>query len=173
MLIEWIATIALGFGAAGVVMILRRFSGGSIPRFAIPAAAGAAMIGFAIWSEYSWFSRTTAALPPGVVITGSHSVSSGFRPWSYIVPFVNRFSAVDRASIRRNERAPGQVMIDLLLVTRNAPAANLPLLVDCTGKRRANIVDGVTFDSDGVPVGAEWHPLESGDPLIDAVCGAT
>jgi len=171
MLIEWIATVALGFGAAGVVMILRRFAGNAIPRFATPAAAGLAMLGFSIWSEYSWFPRTTAALPPEVVVTGSHAEASGFRPWTYVVPFVNRFSAVNRASIRRNERVPGQVMIDMLLISRHAPVVKLPLLIDCAGPRRADIVDGVTFDADGAAVGADWRPLAPDDLLAGAVCG--
>jgi len=169
-LIEWVATAAIGFGAAGVMLLLRIVTRRTLPRFATPAAAGLAMIGFVIWSEYSWFPRTVAALPPEVVVTGSHAEPSAFRPWTYVRPFVNRFSAVDRGSIRRNARVPGQIMIEILLFNRHGPTAKLPLLVDCDGHRRANIVDGVTFDANGAATDAEWHALEPDDPLIGAAC---
>lgn len=173
MLIELIATFALGVGAAGTAMLLRRIVGDAIPRYAVPFAAGLAMIGFTLWSEYSWYSRTVSALPPKVVVTQSHAESSSYRPWTYLKPFVSRFAAVDQASIRRNDRLPGHVLINILLFTRHGPTASLPLLIDCVGNRRADIVDGVTFDADGAATGADWYPIPPEDPLIGAACRET
>lgn len=173
MLIEWIGTVAIGFGAAGVVLLLRFVTRKALPRFALPAAAGLAMLGFTIWNEYSWFARTTAALPPEAVVTLSHAEPSAFRPWTYLSPFVSRFAAVDRAGIRRNERVPGQVLVEILLFNRHGPTAKVPVLVDCGGHRRADIADGITFDADGAPTNAEWHEMKPDDPLIGAVCDGT
>jgi hypothetical protein len=43
-------------------------------------------------------------------------------------------------------------------------------LVDCAANRRANLIDGATFDDDGTVIGASWQPLDTDDPLRLAVC---
>lgn len=169
---ELIATFALGFCAAGVVMVLRRFIPKRLPRWLTPLAAGLAMICFTLWSEYTWFSRTEAALPESFEIVTRHEHSSIFRPWTQVSPFVDRFSAVDKNALRRNEQVPGQIMAEVLMVTRHSGNARLPVLIDCPGTRRADLSDGMKFDEAGALVGAVWFQLTSDDPLLKAVCKA-
>lgn len=61
MLLDFISTVSAGFGMAGVVLIvgliLRRLAGITLPRWAVPASVGLAMLAFAVWNEYSWFAR--------------------------------------------------------------------------------------------------------------------
>lgn len=173
MLLELIAAVAAGFAGAGIGLVLRHLSAGKLPRFFIPAMAGVAMLGFMIWTEYTWFSRTAETLPQEVVVLSSHSEQAAWRPWTYLHPLVTRFAAVDPLSIRRNDKVPGQLMLDVLLFARHAPAAKLPVLIDCVGRRRADIVDGMQFDDDGAVVGADWMPVSSNDPLTAAVCPDT
>ena len=173
MLIQFIATVAAGFAGAGIGMLLRRISAGKLPRFFTPALAGVAMLGFLIWFEYTWFSRTAETLPEGVVVTSSHSEQAVWRPWTYLRPLVTGFAAVDRASIRRNDKVPGQLMVELYIFTRRAPVAKLPVLIDCVGRRRADIADGMQFDDDGGVVAADWVPIASNDPLAGSVCPGT
>ena len=170
MLMELIATFALGFAAAGVVMIIRRFFPASLPRWATPLAAGLAMIGFTLWSEYTWFSRTEAALPDSFAVVTRHEHSSIFRPWTQIAPFVDRFSVIDKDALRHNEQLPGQIMTEVVMVSRHGGNAKLPVLVDCPGTRRADLSDGMKFDEAGALVDANWFELTSDDPLLKTVC---
>lgn len=172
MLIELIATFALGFAAAGVVMTLRRFAPVKLPRWSTPAAAGLAMIGFTLWSEYTWFSRTEAALPDSFEIVTRHEHSSMFRPWTQLAPYIDRFSAIDTQALRRNDQVPGQIMTEVLMVARHGGNAKLPVLIDCPGARRADLSDGMKFDATGSLVDADWHRLTSDDPLLKKVCSA-
>ncbi len=167
---ELIATFAIGFCAAGAVMLLRRFFPALLPRWTTPAAAGLTMVGFMLWSEYTWFSRTQAGLPPSFAVVTQHEHSSIFRPWTKISPFIDRFSVVDTAALRRNEKLPGQVMTEVLMVARHGGNAKVPVLIDCPGTRRADLSDGMKFDDTGALVDAKWYQLTSEDPLLKTVC---
>jgi hypothetical protein len=173
MLFGLIATVAAGLAGAGIAMLLRRLSGGQLPRYIVPGTAGAAMFAFLIWNEYTWYSRTAAALPEGVVVFSSYPERMAWRPWTLLAPVTERFAAVDRGSIRRNENLPSQVMADVLLIGRRAPVARLPVLVDCDGPRRAEIPGGPEFDADGTLANANWTDLPPDDPLAGAVCSDT
>ena len=65
MVLELMATFCAGLGAAGLMMVLGLIWK-PMPRWLIPAMGGLAMIGFTIWSEYSWGDRTAGNLPEGV-----------------------------------------------------------------------------------------------------------
>ena len=170
MLFELLAAISAGFAAGGAVMLINWMTGGLLPRFALPAAAGLAMIAFAIWSEYSWFERQRVGLPKGMSVISSHSQGSAFRPWTYVFPFANRFVAVDLANQRRNDAIPGQILADLYRFQRYTPPSKAQVLVDCPGGRSAPIVGGATIGADGQVVGAVWHPLPADDALFKALC---
>jgi hypothetical protein len=170
MIFEFVATIVSGFAAGGIVMALRRLSGGRLPKWLTPAAAGAAMIAFAIWSEYSWFSRTTAALPDSFVVVSQNNSSAPWRPWTYLRPMTDRFAAVDIASIRRNEALPDLRLADTYFWARWAAVNRLTVAIDCAAHRRAPIVEGVTLADDGAILGADWVAVPSDDPTLAAVC---
>jgi hypothetical protein len=172
MLIELVATLAAGFAGGGAAMLLRRLSGGRLPGFAVPGAAGVAMLGFLIWSDYTWYGRTVETLPEHVSVFTSHASSAAWRPWTYLAPVIERFGAVDVAALRRNSDVPGQVMAEVYLFARRSPVARLPVLIDCAGNRRADIADGMAFDASGAVADVEWTPLNPDDPLASAVCGA-
>lgn len=172
MAFELIAAVVFGVGAAGVVMLLRRLAGRVIPRFAIPAAAGLAMIGFTVWSEYAWFDRQAAALPEDVAVAATIAEPSAFRPWTYAKPYVDRFIAVDLGAARQHEASPEKVLVTLYMFQRHAPTASAPLLVDCAQMRRADIADGVDFRDDGSIDGAQWREVGADDPLVSTVCAS-
>ncbi|MEM6671060.1 MAG: hypothetical protein AAF661_17790 [Pseudomonadota bacterium] len=173
MFFELMAVIALGFGAYGLALLVRKITGGALPRFFVPASAGLAMFAFAIWAEYSWFARTAGGLPPGIEIVTTHSDRSAFRPWTHVAPMTTRFSAVDIEGARRNAAAPDQLMVEVLLFERFRPIVRAPLLVDCVGRRRADIADGTAFDTAGRVVDPQWSPTEADDPLIAKACDDT
>ena len=86
------------------------------------------------------------------------------------MPYTSRFIALDAASIRRNEAVADQRMVDLFVFGRWAPARKVPVMIDCAGARRADLVEGVNFTEDGLLRNADWHQLDPDDPLIRAAC---
>lgn len=169
---ELIATIVAGVAAAGVVMLLGKLLRGRLPKWLMPVAAGAAMIAMAIYNEYGWYPRTLATLPEGLEVVETVESRSWYRPWTYLRPFVVRFVAVDRATLRTHEAQPDYRLADVYLFGRWAPIHRLPVLGDCAGWRRAALTDGITFEADGDVTGADWADVVEDDAIVTALCGA-
>ncbi|WP_170750776.1 hypothetical protein [Ruegeria lacuscaerulensis] len=171
MFLELIATLFAGVAFAGVVMLVNKVTGGRLPRWAAPVAAGLGMIGMTISSEYSWYDRTKDTLPEGMAIIQEIESRAFYRPWTYAVPFVERFAAIDTASVRTNEQVPEQRLVDLYFFGRWSPVSKLPVAVDCARNQRANLADGAEFGSEGQLLNADWINAETNDPIIEATCG--
>ena len=171
MLFELIATLVAGFAGAGVGLLLVRISGGRLPKWLVPVAAGAAMLTATIVSEYGWYGRTRAALPEGMEVAMTVNDDAIYRPWARIVPFVSRFLAVDLPSLRTNDALPGQRLVDIYAFGRwTAPQRQL-IAADCETGARANVPPGAQIAADGRIEGLDWHRPEAGDPILALVCG--
>lgn len=171
MFLELIATVIAGIGAAGVVMLLIR-AGVGLPRWSVPVVAGLAMIAATITSEYGWYDRTRANLPDGLTVVDTVESRALYRPWTYLFPYVNRFAALDVATLKRNPARPGERIGDLYFFGRWQAVQKLPILLDCTGQRRASLADGAEFDADGTVTDARWIETGADDPVLAAGCGA-
>ncbi|CUJ92648.1 hypothetical protein RUE5091_01243 [Ruegeria denitrificans] len=171
MFLELIGTIFAGIAFAGVVMVVNKLTGGRLPRWAAPVAAGLGMITMTIVSEYSWYDRTTETLPDEMKIVQEVESRAFYRPWTYAVPFVNRFAAIDTASVRTNEQVPEQRLVDLYFFGRWAPISKLPVAVDCATNSRASLADGAEFGDDGQLLNADWLTVTVDDPIVEATCG--
>ncbi|WP_170764348.1 hypothetical protein [Ruegeria lacuscaerulensis] len=171
MFLELIGTIFAGIAFAGVVMVVNKLTGGRLPRWAAPVAAGLGMIGMTITSEYSWYDRTRETLPEGLTIIQEVESRAFYRPWTYAVPFVDRFAAIDTVSVRTNEQVPEQRLVDLYLFGRWAPVSKLPVAVNCEEYSRANLADGAEFGDDGRVLNADWLKVSANDPIVEATCG--
>lgn len=171
MLFELIAAVVAGIAVAGVAMSLRWVSRGRLPKWIVPAAGGIAMICYAIWSEYSWADRLANALPPGVVVAWKHADTSYLRPWSFYKPVVNRFTAVDVGGAKRNDKQPGQVMVNVILAARWRANTVVNVVFDCDGHRRADLVgDKVAIAEDGSITGVNWIDLPADDAVMAVAC---
>ena len=168
-----IAVFAIGFLAAGVVLLAYRLRGLKPPRFLVPLAAGSAMIAYAVWSDYSWASRTIAGLPDHIVVVKKISTPTPWKPWTYLVPQIDRFIALDRSETRRNERMPGFVLVDVILVARLDAAVTTKQLFDCVNLRRTDVVPSEGFTEDGLPKNPQWVSLDPSDALFLEVCQRT
>lgn len=171
MVYELIAAIAAGFAAAGIALVSRSLIK-TLPRWLTPIAAGAGMLGMAIFMEYGWFDRTTETLPDGIEVALTGENRAPWRPWTYAVPFVDRFLAVDTGTARTNPSLPDQKMVDLLLFARWQPPQRVRAVVDCANGRRADLHDGVSFAENGALVGARWLDMGLEHPVTRAACGA-
>jgi hypothetical protein len=166
MFFELIATFAAGIAAAGLALIAGHLSGGRLPKWITPVMAGAAMLGYAIWSEYSWAGRTTDGLPEGVEVLVTVEETRVWKPWTYVVPQVTRIMALDRAGVQTNPEAPGILLADLYFFERWTPPAKRPQLVDCAEGARADVSEAALAD----PSQATWRSMAEDDPLREALC---
>ncbi|PWE33868.1 hypothetical protein DDZ14_04205 [Maritimibacter sp. 55A14] len=167
---ELIAAIFAGLGAAGVAMLLRRLSRGSLPGWLVPVAAGAAMIGYAVWSEYSWYPRTVAGLPDGMEVISVNENRALYRPWTYLKPMIDRAAFADVAGRRSNDAVPGQYIVDVLLLGRWSAGRAVPVAVDCQAGRRALLARGASFGPEGRIETDHWEEVLKDDPLLAAIC---
>ncbi|WP_291727153.1 hypothetical protein [Leisingera sp. F5] len=170
MFLELIAVIFAGIAAAGVVMLLGKFLGGRLPRWLAPVAAGLAMIAATITSEYGWYPRTAAALPDGLVVAETVENQSFYRPWTYAVPYVDRFAALDTATMKTHADHPQIYLGELYFFGRWAPVSKLPVWLDCGGGRRALAAGDAEF-SGGLPENLDWVGGGSSDPVLTTACG--
>ena len=169
MFFELIAVLSAGLAAAGIVLLARRLVP-ALPRWLAPLLGGLAMIGTAISLEYSWYGRTEAALPDGVEVALRHENRAPWRPWTYAVPYIDGFIAVDRAGALTHPALEGQRMVDLYVFGRWTPTRHARAVFDCEAGRRADLVAGVTLAEDGSVEGATWHDTGLDDPVTAAAC---
>lgn len=170
MIFELIGTVVAGAVAALLFWAVNRALKGRLPSWLMPVCAGGAMLAATISSEYGWFERTKNLLPEGMIVAQTVEERAFYRPWTYAIPYVSRFVAVDVAGKRTHPDQPGQRIVDLVFYGRWARVAKVPVLFDCVGNRRADIVDGVEFDTDGGVLNADWRAVAIGDPVLQTAC---
>lgn len=170
MLFELIAAVVAGVALAGIAMLLRWLSRGLLPKWIVPVTAGLGMLGYSVWSEYSWFDRMNVALP-GTAVSWKNEQTAFWRPWSYVEPVTTRFTAVDLKTAKRHPNQAGLVMVDVLLVGRWQPITRVKVVYDCPNTQRADLVDGsVSIAEDGSLVGADWVKVDAADPALKIAC---
>ncbi len=177
MLFEFIATIAAGFGLAGVALIithLSKLAGKRAPRWLIPLFGAIGIFGFQISQEYNWFSQQTAKLPKGLIVVKTVEESTWFRPWSYVKPQTFRFIAADSGNARANTNNKDVYLVNLYLFERRRSVQQIPQVIDCAAPARADYVlqdkeSELTID-EHVKQTTAWRPLTKDDPLFISIC---
>ncbi|NND90569.1 MAG: hypothetical protein HKN42_06865 [Granulosicoccus sp.] len=164
------------FAVSAVIMLMTwavfRTIKRPMPRYLLPMIVGGTVIAYGIYSEYSWESRTLSQMPESVELVHRLSGKSMFSPWSYLVPRTDRLSVVDTREIRRHPDHAEFVILDLLLMQRFSPVIRVRQIVDCAGRRRADLTSDPDFDDQGIPVGLQWESLSEDHPLLPAACGS-
>ncbi|MEO1849227.1 MAG: hypothetical protein ABGX70_01770, partial [Psychrobacter sp.] len=119
MIYEFIATIAAGFGMAGLALIithLSKLAGKRAPKWLIPLFAAIGIFAFQIHQEYNWYDQQVVQLPEGVTVVKKIEDTAWFRPWSYLKPQTVRFMAVDNERARSADQ--GLYLVNLYLFER-------------------------------------------------------
>lgn len=166
MFFELVATFAAGIAAAGLALIAGHLTRGRLPRWITPVAAGAAMLGYAVWSEYTWGARTVDGLPDGIEVLTTVEETRFWKPWTYIIPQTTRIMAFDRGGVQTKAGASGIMLADVYLFARWTPPAKRPQLVDCEDGARADVSTAALAD----PQAANWRRVGRDDPLMEALC---
>lgn len=172
MLIGLVGTIVLGIAVVGCLLFINKLTGKRLPRWIFPVGAAAGMLTFHIWNEYTWFDRTVSELPARVAIGQTYTTSNLLQPWTYVFPRINRFSAVDLATLRTNDKAPGYRLVEVYLATRFTPTVVSRQIYDCTMPRRMLVSASQEFGVDGLPTNPAWENLAADDRLRTEVCAA-
>lgn len=167
---ELIATLSAGLGAAGVALVLRALTLKKLPNWIIPVFAGAGMLGFQIYSEYTWFSHQRSLLPAGVEVVRTAQESSGWRPWSYLYPQTMRFIAADVKNAATNQQNPALVLVDLYFFERRMSARRVPQVIHCQQQARADFTAELAIPTAADVVSAGWHKLAADDRLLQLLC---
>ncbi|MFQ6776570.1 hypothetical protein V6Z69_15315 [Cereibacter sphaeroides] len=170
MVMDLLATLAAGAGLAGIALLLRFLSRRRLPKWIVPIAAGAGMLFFSIWNEYTWYPRVAAALPAEVVMISTPEDRVGLRPWTMLFPVTTRFMALDRTGLLRSESDPGIRRADVVVVQRWHNTQRVPMAFDCEGRRTANLETGSELRPDGTLTGTGWSPVGEEDELLKAAC---
>lgn len=170
MTIEFLAILIAGVAGAGVGLFLKRVLRLALPGWMIPALAGLSMICMSIWSEYSWFPRLQAGIPPGVVLADTGATASPIRPWTYVVPLVTSALLVDTRKSMRNPAAPDLVLTQVWRFARWQGNQEIMVMFDCAGARRVDVTTSVTFSETGDMSGGSWVPLDPDDKVLQAAC---
>ncbi|KPA23371.1 hypothetical protein shim_04380 [Shimia sp. SK013] len=170
MFLELVATFIAGIAGAGLMLLITRLTGNRLPRWLVPLAAGGAMLTATIASEYGWYGRTAEAMPEGFEVVQTVENKALYRPWTYVAPYIERFVALDTASVQTNTALPEQRLANAYFYGRWAPLNRLIVLGDCALNRRAAITDTIDFSATGAIEGADWVTVPADDPLLTALC---
>ncbi|MFU8825005.1 hypothetical protein [Yoonia sp.] len=170
MYVDIITIVAAGFAAAGVALILNRLTGRRLPRWIVPAFAGGGMILMSLTNEYRWYPRTLTLLPSGYEVISTGDYSAPFSPWTYVLPYVNRFAAVDVAGVQRNANLPDLRLTNVVFFMRWQPVQMRTAVFDCAQGRSALIDGDVVFQDDGSIRVPRWDQTGPDDPATALVC---
>ncbi|MEP1215062.1 MAG: hypothetical protein ABJM11_09000 [Marinobacter sp.] len=99
----FVATVFCGLGAAGIALSIRAITRKKAPKWIIPAFAGAGMLGYLIYMEYTWFDLKQTQLPEEAVVVSTEEYGAPWRPWAYVVPQVAAFTVLDTKSVVRDD----------------------------------------------------------------------
>lgn len=169
MVIDFVGAFATGFCLMGIALILNRVTGRRLGRWIYPASVALGMVGFTVWAEYTWPTRTLAAAPQ--LRLASHNEQGVFyRPWTYLWPQVTRLTTIDQSATFVHPERPDLVLAQVVLLGRWEPVRAAGVVFDCRRMARVDLAAGVELSADGVPQGADWRTMEADDPVLRTAC---
>jgi hypothetical protein len=93
-----------------------------------------------------------------------------YRPWTYLFPYVDRFAAVDRASVRTHPDRPERRIVKLLFYGRWQQPRQATIVVDCERDLRARLTRTAQFGPEGQIANVEWRQVAPDDPVQRTSC---
>lgn len=170
MALELLAAIVAAIACAGLALMARKISGGRLPVWITPFAAGFGLIAFTVWSEYDWFPRLRATLPEGVEVVWSDATPQPLRPWSFVLPLQTRFMAMDTRRLAPHPDHPALVLAPVYAFARWRGVEEGFLILDCPGRRSVPLTKDIRLAPDGMLSGAEWQAMAPEDAIYRTGC---
>lgn len=169
MILDFIAAIAAGFGLLTVTYIVNHLTGRRLGPWIWPATVALGMVGYTVWAEYTWASRTISALPQ-LRLASSNQERVFYRPWTFVVPHVSRMIAIDETRTLIHPDQPDLVLTSVVLLGRWEPVRGVAVVFNCADNTRADLVEGAELADDGSVVGATWVSVPPDDGTLVAAC---
>ena len=79
-------------------------------------------------------------------------------------------SVIDKESVHANPKKPGFVIAQVYEIIRRGQTLKESKIIDCAGRRYANLSATTTFDDDGFPTNVSWQPVGAGSKLVTLAC---
>src|SRR5690606_41071672 len=98
------AVLIVGLCGGAFLHLLRKLSGGRLPKWTISVGAGLCMFGYHAYYDYSWYQFKAGQLPAGRIVLYEKHTTSFFKPCSYISPVINAFTVFDGSSNRSDHK---------------------------------------------------------------------
>ncbi|MBT00660.1 MAG: hypothetical protein CMI01_18625 [Oceanospirillaceae bacterium] len=162
-----VATLFAGLGAAGIALILRSLSRKKLPKWIIPVFAGAGMLAYSIYIEYTWFEFKSSKLPEGAVVVAENAPAMLWRPWTYLFPMTSGFTVLDTNSVAVKEIAGDPVAQFTLYRFEKAHVDQVrhdPYLLNCAKREM------VRLNEEGQPMAGSLKQLPANDRLLNEAC---
>ena len=162
----FVATVFCGLGAAGIALGIRAASRQKAPRWIIPVFAGAGMLGYLVYGEYTWYDHKQALLPDEAVIVDTESDGIFWRPWTFVFPYVSAFTTIDTKSISRDTGNPQVVRFTLYRFDQKVTdsVSHRVHLLNCDTREL------VPLAADGRPRVDTMKVLDRNDNLLKTAC---
>ncbi len=158
-----IGTIVSGIAVAAIFHLVLRFLGVTVPRWLLPTVAGATMLVMHVGFETTWFERLRAQLSDRIEVVETFTREAWWQPWSYVLPQIVRFTAIDTASAVVVGEA--RVQVEVWLVDRFQGSVSVVQVYDCATPRRADLGAGASA-ADAL----DWVRIEADDAVRRAAC---
>ncbi len=162
-----VATVFAGLGAAGIGLGIRALTRKKAPKWIIPVFAGLGMMGYQIYMEYTWFDQMTARMPAESVVVSTEAEAAFWRPWSFFVPQINRFTILDTSSVERRTVSSSTVAQFQLYHFRHTYGGRVShgnWLLNCGSREMVALTD------EGQPNLNDIRQLDRDNTLYNQVC---
>lgn len=166
--LEFLAAIVAAIACAGLGLIAGKLSGGRLPKWTVPFAAGLGLIGYTAWSEYSWYGRVSGSLPEGVEVISVMQDPQALRPWTFLVPMARQFVAADTRSLVPHPANPDLILARVYGFARWQGVKDGFVVVDCGGAQSVMLTETAVIGDDGKLSGAEWQAAD--EMMLGATC---
>lgn len=163
---NFVATVVCGLGAAGIALGIRAATAKRAPKWLIPVFAGAGMLAYLIYGEYTWFDHKRSLLPDEAVVVATEHEKIFFRPWTFVFPYVTAFSTVDTNGFRQDTGDANIIRFTLYRFDQKVTDAvsHRAHLINCQSREL------VPLGPDGTPRLNHMKRLEATDALYKTVC---
>lgn len=170
MLVHLISVAAVSLATILFAWLVFRWIGRPMPGATVPALLALSAIGYGVYSEYTWATRTMSQFPPEFEVVHRLSGTSPFAPWSYVIPRVDRLSLIDRREVQTHPDHAEMVWVTLYLLQRFEPTRRVGQLLDCSVGRRMDVDERTPLDDSGLPAADRWVPMSPEHPLMTTAC---
>jgi len=160
------AVLIVGLCGGALLHLLRKLSGGRLPKWVVSAGAGLCMFGYHAYYDYGWYEFKVSQLPQESIITYEKHTTSFFKPWSYMTPVVNAFTVFD-GTFKRSEQ-DHQVIVEYFtyhfMKDPTERQVTFKSTLNCTTQERATLEEGKAISD------TRFEKVDIADKVYQIVC---